>query len=203
MDSETSSGPDPAALDRVRRDLAELGSDATSAPEVPAAVTSRVVTALRAEPAHSIRRPGLRRLHLVGLIVGLGAALAAATVGVTMLARGPATTYPRGPTAELITVSRPTAVIPLSDAELKGLLSRPPDLGPLADPQRRDSCLNGLGYAAGTKVLGAVPIDMDGRPAMVLLLPGATPRAMVAKVVEPNCNAAHTRLLADTAVTRP
>jgi hypothetical protein len=157
-------------------------------------------------PTHSIRRPRrrpFRRLHLLGLVAGLLATLAAATVGITMLARGPAAVYPRGPTAHLITMSRPTAAIPLSDAEIAGLLSRPPDLGPLADPQRRGSCLDGLGYAATTKVLGAASVDMAGQPAVLLVLPGTAPGAMVAKVVEPNCNAAHTGLLADTAVTRP
>jgi anti-sigma-K factor RskA len=52
-----------AALDRVRRELADLGTGDASAPEVPAEVTARVGTALQAapphrpprEPAHSVR----------------------------------------------------------------------------------------------------------------------------------------------------
>jgi hypothetical protein len=83
------------------------------------------------------------------------------------------------------------------------LLTRTADYGPLADPQRRASCLDGLGYSAATKVLGAVPLDMGGKPAVMMLLPGDTPQAVVAKVVEPTCNAAHTALLADTEVNRP
>ena len=37
----------------------------------------------------------------------------------------------------------------------------------------------------------------------MMVLPGDTPEAVVAMVVEPNCNAAHTGLLANTVVTRP
>ena len=40
-----------AALDRVRRELADLGGDTASAPDVPAAVTARLGAALRAQPA--------------------------------------------------------------------------------------------------------------------------------------------------------
>lgn len=202
MDSGTGSEPDPAALERVRRDLAELGSDDRSAPDVPPAVTARVVAALRSQPAHSIHRPRLRRLHVLGLVAGVGAALTGVIVGTSMLARGPAA-LSYGPTAERITVSRPSPDIPMSDPQIVALLSRTPDYGPLTDPQRRASCLDGLGFSAATQVLGAQPLDMQGRPAVMLLLPGEAPEAVVAMVVEPNCNAAHTGLLANTVVTRP
>jgi hypothetical protein len=195
---------DPAVRERVRRELVRLGTDEASAPDVPAAVTARVGDALQAagqRPAHSIRVPRLRRLQVFGLVVGLGAALAGVIVGASMLARGPASTLSRGPTAESITVSRPA--LPLSDHQLVGMLSGTPDYGPLADPQRRASCLDGLGYPATARVLGARPIAMDGRPAVLMLLPGDTPQALVALVVDPGCNAAHTGLLANTVVTRP
>jgi hypothetical protein len=108
-----------------------------------------------------------------------------------------------GPTAESITVSRPPSNIPLSDRELVALLSRSPDYGPLADPQRRASCLDGLGFPSVTQVLGAQPVDMYGRPAVLMLLPDETPTRVVALVVEPNCSSAHTGLLANKVVTRP
>jgi hypothetical protein len=203
MDSGAGHQPDPAALDRVRRDLAELGSDEASAPEVPPAVTARVVAALRAQPTHSVRRPSLGRFQLLGLVSGLVAAAVAVVLGALMLVRDPAPTRSSGPTAESITVSRPPRNIPLSDPQIVGLLSRGPDYGPLADPKRRTSCLKGLGYSAATNVLGARPVDMFGRPGVLLLLPGETPREVVALVVEPNCSSAHTGLLANTVVTRP
>jgi hypothetical protein len=202
MDSGAGQEPDPVALDRVRRDLADLGSDAASAPEVPPAVTARVVAALRAQPAHSMRRPPLRRLQIVGLVIGLVAATAAVVVGGLMLVRDPAPTRSAGPTAKSITVSPPLRDVPLPDPEIVGLLSRAPDYGPLTDPQRRASCLDGLGYPA-TNVLGARPVDMSGRPAVLMVLPGDIPKTVVALVVEPNCSSAHTGLLANRVVTRP
>lgn len=203
MDNGTDPEPDPAVIERVRRDLAALGSDEASAPNVPPDVTARVVTALRAEPAHSSRRPPLRRHQLVGLVVGLGAILAGVVVGASMLVRDPAPTSSFGPTAKQITVPRAADAIPLPVPQIVALLSQAPDYGPLSDAQRRESCLDGLGYAAGTPVLGARPLDMHGRPAVLMLLPGETPGAVVAKVVEANCSAAHTGLLADTVVSRP
>jgi hypothetical protein len=203
MDNGADHELDPADLERVRRDLAALGSDEASAPDVPPDVIARVMTALRAEPAHSSRRPPLRRHQVLGLVVGLGAILAGVVVGALMLARDPAPTLSPGPTAQQITVSRPADAIPLPMPEIVGLLTQAPDYGPLRDAGRRESCLDGLGYAAETPVLGARPLDMHGRPAVLLLLPGDTPEAVVAKVVEPNCNAAHTGLLADTVLRRP
>jgi hypothetical protein len=196
--------PDPAVVERIRRDLGELGSDADSAPEVPPHVRARVVAALRDEssrPAHSVRRP-LRRLQVVGLVVGLGAVLAGVVVGASMLSRDPAPRFPVGPTAEQITVDRPAADIPLPDAQIIALLSEMPDYGPLTDAKRRNSCVDGLGYAPGTQVLGARPLNMHGRPAVLLLFPGETSETVAAVAVEPNCSRAHTGLLAKAVVSR-
>ena len=197
-------GSDPAVA-RVRRELAHLGSDEASAPDVPAAVTARVGAALQAAPTHSIPRPPLGRTRLVSLLVGLGAALAGVIVGATMLARDPtpATPLNRGPTAESITVTLPADALPLSDPEVVALLSRAPDYGSLDDAQRRGSCLDGLGYPPATPVLGATPVDIYGQPAVLLLLAGAGAGEVEAFVVQANCNAAHTGLLAKKAVTRP
>jgi len=193
---------DPAVVERVRRDLAELGRDSASAPAVPPDVSARVIAAIRAEPAHTVSRQPLRRLQVFGLIVGLGAVAAGVTVGAWMLGRDPAPTYPAGPTANQITVARPATDIPLPHTQIVELLAQPPDYGPLTDPRRRASCLDGLGHGPGTPVLGARPLDMHGRPAILLLLPGETDDAVVAMVVEPGCSNAHTGLLAKRVVTR-
>jgi hypothetical protein len=198
-----------AALDRICRDLADLGTDDASAPEVPAEVTARVGTALQAarphrpprEPTHSVRHTP--RWQVVTLMAGVGAAVVGVAVGALMLVRDPAPTRSAGPTAERITVSRPATQLPLSDSQIVGLLSHGPDYGPLADPEQRASCLGGLGYSAATPVLGAQPVDMRGRPAVLLVLAADTPRTLLALVVEPDCNSAHTGLLANTLVTRP
>jgi hypothetical protein len=120
-----------------------------------------------------------------------------------MLMRAPAPMRAAGPTAETITVSRSPDKVPLSEPQIVGLLVDRPDYGPLADPQRRASCLAGMGYSTATPVLGARPIDMQGRPAVLMVLGADAPGMLLALVVEPNCDAAHSGLLANTLVTRP
>ncbi len=100
-------------------------------------------------------------------------------------------------------MSPPGPQFPLSDPQLVALLSRGPDFGPLAAPQRRASCLDGLGYSATTQILGAQRVDMSGRPAVLMLLPGETPETVMALVVEPGCSSAHSGLLADRLFSRP
>lgn len=91
--------------ERVRSALARLGADTASAPEVPAAVTSRVSAALRSArqpPAHSGAAVSPR---FIALVVGIGAALAAAAVGIAaLLHTAPAPRFPPTPTAEKMTV---------------------------------------------------------------------------------------------------
>ena len=225
-----------AGLDRVRRDLADLGTDSASAPDAPADVTTRVAAALRAEPspgtpspvaslalsrpspvaslapnrvvgpsavyaAHAARGSGTR-LRVGAAAIGVGAALAAAGVGTVMLLHSPARTPTANPTAERITVSKPLG-LPMTDSEVLGLLDKPPDLGPLADPQRRASCLSGLGYPTSASVLGARPLAVGAVSGVLVLLPGDAPRAVNAVVVGLTCNSADTRLLAQRVVIRP
>ncbi|ORA36741.1 hypothetical protein BST20_15135 [Mycobacterium branderi] len=136
-------------------------------------------------------------------VAGLAAAGVAVALGTAALVSEPAGTPSSPITAEHITVSRPPAAIPLSDTQILALLDRPPDYGPLDDPQRRGSCLTGLGYAASVRVLGARPIEITGRPGVLLVLPGDTPDAVTALAVAPACSAADTGLLADRSVPRP
>lgn len=153
-------------------------------------------------PAHSSRP--LPRLNRAAAAAGIAAALVAAVVGTVALIRdsGDARSGPRSLNA--ITVpSSPTAVVPLTEPEILALLDRSPEFGPLGDAARRTSCLAGLGYPASTRVLGARPLDIGGRPAILLLLPGDARGAVIALAVAPNCSSADTGLLADTTVTRP
>jgi hypothetical protein len=203
------------ALDRVRRDLAHLGTDSGSAPEVPPEVAARVRDALREEPpahrvvappgtdaAHAARGPG-PRLRIVAAAVGIGAAVAAAGIGTAMLQHAPAHVPTTGPTAERITVSKTSDAIPLTNAQILDLLGQPPDLGPLADPQRRASCLSALGYPTAAPVLGAQPVSVGGRSGVLVLLAGDAPRTVNAVVVALNCSSVDTGLLAQRVVTRP
>ena len=200
------------ALNRVRRDIAALGTDASSAPEVAPQVVGSVAAALRAErpersrrrAAHTVRPGRLPRSARVAVAVaGLAAAAAAVWLGTAALITAPPPTPSRPTTAEHITVSRPPMTIPLSDQQIRALLDGQPDLGPFADPQRRTSCLAGLGYPVDARVLAARPVEIAGRPAILLVLPGDTPGTVAALAVAPTCSSADTGLLADRIVNRP
>jgi hypothetical protein len=200
------------ALNRVRGDIAALGTDTSSAPEVAPQVVDSVAAALRAErpersrrrAAHTVRPGRLPRSARVAVAVaGLAAAAAAVWLGTAALITAPPPTPSRPTTAEHITVSRPPMTIPLSDQQILALLDRQPDLGPFADPQRRTSCLAGLGYPADARVLAARPVEIAGRPAILLVLPGDTPGTVAALAVAPTCSSVDTGLLADRIVNRP
>jgi hypothetical protein len=190
------------ALNRVRGDVAALSSDGSSAPEVDPAVVNRIGAALRAQ--HTVRRGSLpRSARLAVALTGLTAVAVAAWLGTRALITAPASTTSRPTTIEHITVSRPPQTIPLSDQQILALLDHEPDFGPLTDPRRRASCLSGLGYPANARALGARPIDIAGRPAVLLVLPGDAPGNVKALAVAPTCSAANTGLSADRIVTRP
>jgi hypothetical protein len=195
-----------AALNRVRREVAELGADASTAPAVDPAVVDSIGGALRAQSAgaHTVRRGRLPRSARITIAAaGLVAAAVAAWLGTTALITAPAPTPSRPTTVEHITVARPPKTIPLSDQQILALLDGKPDFGALTDPQRRASCLAGLGYPADARVLGARPIDIAGHPAVLLLLPADTPGAVTALAVAPTCSAVDTGLSADRTVHRP
>lgn len=194
------------ALHQVRRDVAAAGADPASAPDVPPEVTARIAAALASadgEGAAHLARPRVRPARIVAAAAGLCAVLAAVGVGTAAWLRAPAPTPSTPATAEHITVSTPPAVVPLSRAEILGLLDRRPDYGPLGDPVRRASCLSGLGYPASTQVLGARPVEINARPGELLVLASDTPGNLAVFAVASNCNAADTGLLASTQVSRP
>lgn len=190
-----------AALDRVRRDLAQLatGNTAGTAPaeDPPPEVTSRITSALRAA-----RHPR-PRWQRIGAIAGVAASVLGGAVGAVMLVQAPGSAPTATVTAERMTVARSGPAVPLADAQIVALLTVEPDFGALTDPRRRASCLHGLGYPVSTPVLGARPVDMTGRPAVLLVLPAGTPDQITALVVEPTCSSVDTGLLADTVLPRP
>ena len=193
--------------DAVRRELAHLGTDASTAPEPPAEVTARVAAALRAEArtgTHTQAHPALPRRQLIALLLGGGAVAVAVAVGSSMLTGEREPVQPTSPTASQITA--PGALqrsFPVPQPLVRQALAAPPDLQSLADPGRRASCLAGLGYSPTLDVLGGLPIDVFGRPAILLLLPGPGTGEVAAVVVEPTCSSADTGLLAQTVVPRP
>lgn len=190
--------------DRVRAELAALAADPDSAPEIPAPVSARVLTALRAAgPAHTDRPLRWRR---TALWCGAAAALLAIGVGAAALIDTSAPARSTGPTAELITVTRRSAPMPLPDGEILALLTRPADLGALADPQRWSACLSGLRRDPATPVLGATPVTVDGRPAVLVVLrtgESGPVDSVTAVVLDAGCGAADTRPLAEKTLHRP
>lgn len=200
------------ALNRVRREVAAVGTDPGAPPDPPAKVTRRVSAALRAaEPAstdangpvdHSAR-PHLRPARTIAAAAGVCAALAAIGFGTVALLHVPEPAPDTPGDVQHITVSTPPMEIPLSQNEILGLLGRSPDYGTLNDPARRASCLTGLGYPASTQVLGARPVEINARPGIVLVIPGDSPHVLAVFAVSPNCSAADTGLLANTQVPRP
>jgi hypothetical protein len=201
------------ALNQVRCDVATIGADPTSAPDVPPKVTARISAVLKSAgqsraglgAAHSAR-PHIRPARVVAGVAGAGAVLAAIGMGTAALINAPEPTPSTPVTADHITVSTPPMAVPLSQAEILGLLNHSPDFGPaggpLSDPPRRASCLAGLGYPASTQVLGAQPIEINARPGVLLVLPGDTPENLAVFAVALNCSAADTGLLASTQVPR-
>jgi hypothetical protein len=193
-----------AALNRVRRDVAALGSDPSSAPPVAPEVVGRIASNLHLGAAHSVPRGRFPRpARTVTAATGLAAVGAAAWLGIGALINEPTPMPSRPTTIERITVSRPPLTIPLSDQQILALLDREPDFGALADPRRRASCLAGLGYPANTPVPAARPIEIAGHPAVLLVLPGDAPGAFTALAVAPTCSSANTGLSADRIVRRP
>jgi hypothetical protein len=201
-----------SVLNRVRREVAALGTDPPAAPDVDPAVVDRIEAALRAQQAeptragavHSVRRGALpRSARSAVAVAGLVAVAVAVWLGTRALITAPTSTPSRPTTINHITVSRPPATIPLSDQQILALLEDRPDFGALTDPHRRASCLAGLGYPADARVLGAQPVDIAGRPAVLLLLPGDTPGTISALAVAPTCSSVDTGLSADRIVHRP
>ncbi|NTY61657.1 hypothetical protein [Mycolicibacterium sphagni] len=163
------------------------------------------------EPTHTVtpgstggaahaRRPGIRSGRLIAAGAGVAAMLTAVGVGTTALlnSSGPATSTLTS--ASLITV---TAKMPISSRDLNALIARRPDFGPLTDPKRRAACLSALGYPGSVQVLGAETLQVDGRPAVVLVLPGDQPDVIVGVTVAASCSSVATGLIADTTVRRP
>ncbi len=190
------------ALNRVRREVAALGSDPSSAPGVDPAAVDGIRAALRKQ--HAVERGGLPRpARLAVAAAGLVAVAVAVWLGTRSLITAPESTPSRPTTIEHITVTRLPPAIPLSDQQILALLDQRPDFGPLTDPHRRASCLAGLGYPADARVLGARPVDVDGRPTVLLLLPADTPDAVSALAVAPTCSSVDTGLSADRIIHRP
>ncbi|WP_319428739.1 hypothetical protein [Mycobacterium sp. RTGN5] len=163
------------------------------------------------EPTHTVtpgptqgaahaRRPAVRTGRLIAAGIGVVAVLAAVGLGTAALLKSTDPTASTLTSASLITV---TPTMPISSRELNALIARSPDFGPLTDPKRRAACLSALGYPSSVQVLGAETVQVDGRPAIVLVLPGDQPDVIIGVTVAATCSSVATGLIADTTVRRP
>lgn len=201
-----------AELEQVRRDLHDLADDPAES-DLPPEVAARIGAALRSgstqRPAHQVIPPthaarhGARRPHPAA-IAGAAAGLLAIGIGGTILVTSSDRPAPMavGPTVASLTVQR-QAGMPWPDRQILGLLSRPPELGALAGPDRLRSCLQGLGYSPATQVLGASTLTAPDRAEVMLLLPGADHGSLMALVVSPGCSATDAGLVADAVIPDP
>lgn len=204
-----------AALDQVRRDLAGLGAD--SAPDPPAEVTAQIGAALRGAQhgrtapnrrAHAAHLPGHAarssvRWRKAAAVAGVAALAAVIAVGAVMaLDSSEQPPTPPEATAEYLKAPRHTGM-PLSDRQILELLNRPPGFGSLTDPRQRAACLQGLGYAPDTPVLGAAALDDHTGPRVLLVLPATAPHSVMALLVAADCRAADAGLVTDAIIARP
>lgn len=205
-----------AALDATTSDLRVLGARAdtgaapTPAVRVPDHVAARLDAALAglqpptlssasgrtAAPspppggptdlaAARSRRAGRARRWAPGIAVA-AAAVVVAAVGVGTLAGSgggvsgtpQAAPLPSGVT-DLGSSVGPQAVAALGSTAY----------GPLTDEATRAACLEANGVPAGTTVLGASEVVLDGRRGVLLLLPGPVPPRLTALVVGSGCGA--------------
>jgi hypothetical protein len=200
---------DVAALDRVRRDLVDLGSDAESAAEVSDDVTARIADALRAaDPppragaTHAVRHVRSRRLRTVAVIAGVVAAVVGIGIAVATLGDEDAVPSARD-TVDRITATAGPGDFPVPAAQIYSVMDGPVDAGPLAAPQRLSACLTALGYPPAATALGARPVRVADRPAVLLVLPGDDPHDVTAAVVDSTCGAGGDGLIATTTLRRP
>ena len=158
----------------------------------------RVTGSARTDPAHAARRSPTPAKSL-GVAAGAVAVMLTAGLAITALLKESERTTSGPASARLITVS-PAVGLPAS--EVGALTGRAPELGPLADPGRLASCLQGLGRPA-VPVLGARTVELDGGQAVVLVFPGSQPSELLAVAVRADCSATNPARVADTTVTAP
>lgn len=152
-------------------------------------------------PAHAARpstrlggRPSPTALLAAAVLLAL---LATAAV---RLAGSVGDTTSTATSARLITAA---PRIPLSAAELVELTLRPAEVGALSDPGRRAYCLTAIGRPATARVLGGRDVQLAGRTATVLVLPGERPGELVAVAVDADCGNRRGKIIAESTVPGP
>lgn len=219
-DVEDDGPPDPrveAALARTRADLAghaaQVEQRVRDEPRLPPAVLAGLDRALAAERGRPVddrsRRVTPRSRWALGA-AALAALVALVVLVAVGLGAGP-TAVPDGPTAPAPVASPPPEP---DDADgvprLRGEdvvvawragLGRA-EYGALADPARRSGCLAAHGAGPPSVPVGAHPVLLDGRPAVLMVLTTGVAARFRVLVVAPECGPGAPLTLADHLVGR-
>ena len=173
-----------SVLDALAATRAELA--ALPVPEVPPGVQERWTAALAAESTHVRTTPARRVTPRRRRLLAAAALVVLAVVGLGVLARRPEPP-PDGTRVGLVALGRAAV----------GTL----DVGSLADPGRRDGCLDVVAPAAvGETLLGGRRVVLDGRPGVLLVLATGTRGGLRILAVDPGCGPGRGTLIAQTVV---
>lgn len=177
------------ALDATLADLHAL-------PPIPMPdhVAARIDAALAAEarpaaPVVSLDEARKRRNRRLGL--GGGVLVAAAAAFGVVFAVSPGAKQADPPAAQETkptntNVSAPLAVKSSELGAAVGDVLKAQNYGPLETPDRLAGCLKGGGIASTSKPLGISPISLDGKNAVMAILPGGAAGQFRLVVLDPN-----------------
>lgn len=184
----------PLCSTRFGRVAGERHTDRVDSP----AARNQVTGPVGAGPAHAAR-PTAISARTIAVVSGL-------IVFGLLLVLGSRSQHDPGSLASSATSAREITVtpsFPVPAAEVTALVGQEPQFGSLADAGQRGACLQALGYPPSHPILGARTLTVDGRPAVLLVLPGPAAGQSVAVAVRPDCGISASGLIADTTVTRP
>lgn len=218
--ADPDAGATLAALDATRADLAGLGN--MPVPAMPAQFAARLDAAINAEvraraaagvapvvdlnaardrprQARANRDPKKsRRLAVTAGLVGVAAALiGAAIVVLPGLGSNPAPSQQNAggtPSSQLSVNSGQLGSVALAQALHKS------DYGPLSNPQQLAGCLKANGQDPNQKPIGAMQINLDGKPGTLLVLTTGQLAQYRLLVVGPTCSATSPSTLANQVI---
>lgn len=204
------------ALDAVSARLAEAGRDHSVETPIPPEIAARINSSLGLDVPSSgtavvsLADATARRRRTAWL--GVAAAATAAALAVVFALTGIDRSDSTAPEVVASATTTPPDVAP-ARAELTGEMDRgqllalvrdaestPDDAGALARPDVQSACLAAIGVGATRPVLGTRAVRFQGADAVLLLVAGPTPPALVALVVGAGCDATHPDLINRTEI---
>ena len=188
------------ALDEVSTHLRELGGDHTVGEPMPPQVAEKIDRALEnatvaatipAESPTSVTTLSSRRRPRAAIVVGLAATVVLAIAVTTAILMPSSGENSSETIADGLVVDPDSTLVVASseiDASFAYRIMADRDTVPLLGSEALADCLAANGFSASSTVLGAAPVELDGRQAVVLVLPqnSATP-GLTLLAVGPDC----------------